>query len=592
MKKTAGICLFPIAIIFFWSLHLWASTVNVEIIHSQDRYQIGGAYPLLLRLKIKEPWYIHGPADKGSGLIPTVLSFRHSPVIKVEEITFPKPEKKKFDYTSNPVEVYSGLIPVRATLRISKDTPLGEHVITGNLSYQACSSEVCLPPENIPLTITVSAVPEGSFVTALNRDLFYSIPVEEDAEIEFPGIRPGTSLLFILLGIFLGGLALNLTPCIYPLIPITVSYFGGKSETVYGRVILHGILYIFGLAVTNSVLGVSSALSGGMLGAALQNPAVLLVIACIMLALGFSFFGFWELRLPGAVTKMASKRYSGYLGTFFMGLTLGVVAAPCLGPFILGLLVYVGQLGDPFLGFLYFFVLSIGMGLPLSVLAVFSGAIDRLPVSGDWMVWVRRFMGWVLVAMAMYIISPLISSTTVKSILFSAVIIFSGIHLGWLDKTGKGHGRFIFVKQCLSILIILCGFLYLGSAIQKKEGIHWIPYDPEILMNAAQNRMPVLLDFYADWCLPCKELDHRVFNDPEVVALSRNFIAVRLDLTRQRDLTDEARRQYQVYGVPTVVFINREGIEEKSLRIESLVNKPEFLDKMKRLLEESPPAQR
>ncbi|MBW1806314.1 MAG: sulfite exporter TauE/SafE family protein, partial [Deltaproteobacteria bacterium] len=218
----------------------------------------------------------------------------------------------------------------------------------------------------------------------------------------------GATLWLTLLGIFLGGLALNLTPCIYPLIPITVSYFGGKSGKIKENRVLHGLFYISGLALTNSILGVSAALSGGMLGSALQKPVVLIFVACIMIALGLSFFDIWEIRIPSVLTSMASRSFGGYFGTFFMGLTLGIVAAPCLGPFILGLLTYVGQQGDPFLGFLYFFVLSIGLGLPLAFLAVFSGAMDRLPLSGSWMVWIRRFMGWVLVGMAGYMISPLI----------------------------------------------------------------------------------------------------------------------------------------------------------------------------------------
>ncbi|GAG39910.1 unnamed protein product, partial [marine sediment metagenome] len=144
-----------------------------------------------------------------------------------------------------------------------------------------------------------------------------------------------------------------------------------------------------------------------------------------------------------------------------MGLTLGIVAAPCLGPFILGLLVYVGRMGDPFLGFLYFFVLSIGLGLPLSVLAVFSGAIVRLPKSGDWMLWIRKFMGWVLLGMAAFMISPLISHLFGRHWLLAGVSAAAGIHLGWLDKTGAKHRIFPYLKKAMGIVLVCGGIVYL-----------------------------------------------------------------------------------------------------------------------------------
>ncbi|MCJ7542174.1 MAG: sulfite exporter TauE/SafE family protein, partial [Desulfobacterales bacterium] len=375
MKKITLIFIFAIINSFFLP-HALASTVEVEIIHSQDRYPRNETFPIIFRLSISESWNIHSTIEEGSGLIPTLLTFNDSPEIKVDGIRFPKPEMKKFDYTSHPIGVYSGKILVRAMLGVNKNVTTGEHIIKGNLSYQACSAKACLPPENVPVIISLPVVPENTPITPLNQKKYYSSSLNKQVELEFPGSRPGSGFWLILLVIFLGGLALNLTPCVYPLIPITVSYFGGRSEKIRSNTILNGILYLLGLAVTNSVLGVSSALSGGMLGSALQHPVVVIFVALVMITLGFSFFGFWEIRVPAVLTRMTSKNYKGYFGAFFMGLTLGIVAAPCVGPFILGLFVYVGQKGDPFLGFIYFFVLSIGMGLPLCVLAVFSGSIS------------------------------------------------------------------------------------------------------------------------------------------------------------------------------------------------------------------------
>jgi len=432
---------------------------------------------------------------------------------------------------------------------------------------------------------------EGTHTVAQRQDLLLQVEGESIVEERSQEEGRGVSLWFTLLGIFLGGLALNLTPCVYPLIPITVSYFGGKSERIRGHTIAHGIFYIFGLAMTNSLLGLSAALSGGMLGFALQKPLVLIFVAGVMVAIGLSFFGLWEFSVPGWLTRLASKQHAGFFGTFIMGLTLGIIAAPCLGPFILGLLIYVGQIGDPFLGFLYFFVLSIGLGLPLSVLAVFSGAIARLPKSGDWMLWIRRFMGWVLLGMAAFMVSPVVSHLFGKHWLLAAVAAAAGIHLGWLDRTGRSLRIFPYLKKGMGTAMVCGGIIYLVLTVQHVSGIKWVPYDQSIIAKAVEEQKPVIIDFYAQWCGPCVAMEKQVFTDPKVIKLSRNFITMRLDLTKEQLFHEEVLNKYRVRGIPTVVFINRHGVEQESLRIKYLVDKSEFLDRLTRFLEESPSTQ-
>jgi thiol:disulfide interchange protein DsbD len=436
MKKNLFLCSLIVTGCFLMIPRLWAApTVTAEVIHSQDQYQAGGTYPVIIRLRVAESWYIHSAREEEDGLIPTALAFENGPFIEADDVRFPEPGRQEFAYTDGEVEVYSDTFRVVAMIRVDEKTPRGEKILTGHLSYQACSDKACLPPEKVNIRIPLFVVPPGSPVKPLNKAEFEGIQEDGRVGFDLPGGRAGAGLWLTLLFIFTGGLALNLTPCIYPLIPITVSYFGGKSQSAFSHTIIHGILYLTGLSVTNSALGVSSALSGGMLGSALQNPVVLIFVAGVMTALGLSFFGFWEIRVPGVLSRMASKSYKGYFGTFFMGLTLGIVAAPCLGPFILGLFTYVGQMGDPFLGFLYFFVLSLGMGLPLCILAIFSGAIDRLPMSGDWMIWIRKLMGWVLIAMAAYFIRPLFTSLPIKSLILAGVILIAGYTLdGWIRQ--------------------------------------------------------------------------------------------------------------------------------------------------------------
>jgi thiol:disulfide interchange protein DsbD len=396
------------------------------------------------------------------------------------------------------------------------------------------------------------------------------------------------SVWLTLLAIFLGGMALNLTPCVYPLIPITISYFGGKSENIKGQTILHGILYILGLSITNSFLGLSAALSGGILGSILQHPIVLVFVSGVLVAMGMSFFGLWEIRIPMQITKLASKNYTGFFGTFFMGLTLGIVAAPCLGPFILGLLTYVGQRGDPLWGFLCFFVLSLGLGIPLSILAIFSGKVSRLPKSGDWMLWIRKFMGWVLLGMAVFMAWPIISNSIVKTGLMAGVLIAAGIHLGFLDKTGAKIKFFPHIKKAIGIAIICGAVVYMSSKGGEVKEVQWLKYDESVFEIAKEQGKPAILDFYADWCRPCVEMEKRVFVDPEVIKLSSKFITMRLDVTKSEPFHDKVMRQYGVRGIPTIIFINREGVEEKRLRIIGYVDKSRVIKNLTWLLNKPP----
>ena len=391
-----------------------------------------------------------------------------------------------------------------------------------------------------------------------------------------------SGLLLTLVGVFFGGLALNLTPCVYPLIPITVSYFGGRGTDKAGLLSVHSLFFLLGLAVTNSTLGVVAALTGGLLGSVLQHPAVLIAIATILVGLALSFFGLWELRLPGFLTQAASRSYGGYGGSLFMGLTLGVVAAPCIGPFLIGLLTYVASTGNPYLGFMLFFTLSLGLGIPLATLAFFSGKLDRLPRSGEWMIWVRKLLGWVLVAMAAYFIKPLFSSHLAGIILLSAVILAAGVHLGFIDRTTGTFRVFGLMKKGVGIGAFALAAYMVTPLLTTGPGVAWQPYSEQVLDNAAMMGKPVIIGFYADWCAPCLELEQITFHDSEVVKQAEaNFVMIKIDLTRKGDpINEHLLRLYDVRGVPTVVFLDRNGREHPELRLVRYMPPVEFLERM------------
>lgn len=533
--------------------------------------------------KVEDGWHINSNVPSEEFAIATEFEIAAA-TGELLEVRFPPHAMKTFEFTGGKeLAVFDGTIAIPFRAKVKP----GVNALTAKLHYQACSNTVCLPPNDafadidVMKTVAAPAVAAAPAAPAAGGTSFTPLS-------SAPKNAQKTSLLssdvgstfaarglpLTLLAIFVLGLALNLTPCVYPLIPITLGYFGSQSGSSTGRRVALSSLYVLGIAITYSALGVFSALSGKLFGAWLQHPAVLMFFAALMLIMASSMFGAFEMQAPQFITRRSGGQ-SGLAGALTMGLVIGIVAAPCVGPFVISLIALVSSLQSPMLGFLMFFVLALGLGLPYLFLGIFASAATSIPRSGEWMLQVKKAMGFILIAMAFYFLRPLIGDLAFQygvaaSLLVGAAFLFFG----------KAQGAKVW-RVGIAALLLVSGVAF---AIPRKHAaaVSWDKYDAQALASARAAAKPVVIDFYADWCLPCKELDEKTFTDPAVIAELDRYVRVKADLTVAEDATTQAlTRQYEIIGVPTIVFVDANGAERKDLRLTGFEPPAKFLERAK-----------
>jgi thioredoxin:protein disulfide reductase len=543
----------------------------------------GGTATAIVTVTVEEGWHVNSSTPLDEYLIPTRVSLVLPPGWKADTPVYPAHRLANLSFSDTPVAVFEGEFTVR--VRVQAAAAASPHPeISGIVEAQACNDRQCMAPEEVAFTVTGSiADPTGGLADGQASRIGETATASGGGGAPSPGglsqrFLAGGLLLQLAL-VFVGGLALNLTPCVFPLIQITIGFFLAQKQS---RGWLLALTYALGMVVTYSSLGVVAALTGSLFGAALQSPWVIAVLVAVLIALAASMFGAWELRVPQWATRASGGR-QGHAGALVMGLVAGVVAAPCIGPFVLGLLTLVGQKGDPVYGFAMFFTLALGLSLPYVVLATSTTLIEKLPNAGAWMLSVRQLFGVLLLILAVYFVKPFIPGGA-GDLVEAIARILGGLYLLVVARPGHEMPAIDRIMRLASAAILAAGIIGLPGRTHAGDGaeLEWMRYDEASVQVAISSGQPVVLDFYADWCIPCKELDEKAFSHPEVAARLAGFARFKVDLTRSTPENAVIRERYQALGVPTIVFYNR-GQEVAGTRLSGFEEPAEFLARLDRV---------
>ncbi len=387
---------------------------------------------------------------------------------------------------------------------------------------------------------------------------------------------------------FLGGVLTSLTPCVYPLIPITVSIFGAKKAGRGEAMALSG-LYVLGIGAMYTALGVGAALTGQAFGGVMNNPLVIGFVALVFAVMAASMFGAFELALPSGVqARLNAVGGSGRAGAFAMGLVAGIIAAPCTGPVLTSILLLIAKQGSVALGAGLMLSFALGMGLLFFLIGAFSLS---LPKSGAWMETVKSVFGVALLAAAaIYLkdllpaLKPLFSAAR-SAALLAALAAAAGVLLGALHLSFHGAARERALKA-LGVLLVVGGVAYASGAAGARERalaeaseFTWLKTEQEAVALAKASGRPVIIDFWAEWCTACKELDKIAWSDPRVQAKAARFVAVKADGTESTDEFMALADKYGVVGMPTVIFIDGQGREVRD-RIIGAIDADEMLKRL------------
>jgi thiol:disulfide interchange protein DsbD len=553
----------------------------------------------------------------------------------IETISIP-PGTPKSDVTFGQVEVFHK--PFEARIALKRGTPAAEK-LTLVATYQGCNEPigVCYAPINkvVELTLPVAKAAAGAVANAVSgaavaaspafplaqvnkadptTELFQNAPAGPAVETESLKIErmfESGDFWLILTGFFGIGLLLSFTPCVFPMFPILSGIIANRGEHITrSRGFILSLAYVMGMAITYAIAGVAAGLSGAMLAAALQNAWVLGSFALIFVTLAFSMFGFYELQLPtflqSKLTEEAGHIRGGHLtGVFGMGALSALIVGPCVAAPLAGALLYISQTRDVLLGGSALFVMALGMGVPLLLLGASAGAL--LPKAGPWMEAVKQFFGVLLLGVAIWLISPVISAVA-HMLLWSALLIVSAIYLHAVDplkpdasgfrKFMKGVGMIALLLGVALLIGVLSGSRdilqplskigiaganpQMGEALASQNQhlqFQRVKTVAELDQRIAQSRDKyVMVDFYADWCISCKEMERFTFTDPKVQSRLKDVVLLQVDVTAGTADDFALLKRFKLFGPPGILFIDRMGRDVPNIRLIGFQDTERFIN--------------
>ena len=402
----------------------------------------------------------------------------------------------------------------------------------------------------------------------------------------------GGALLVPLLLIFVGGLLTALTPCVYPLIPITVSVFGARQASSRRRAVLLTSIYVFGIAVMFTSLGILAALTGRAFGSLLGNPWVVVGLAVLFVVFAASMFGAFDFQLPASLqTKLGGMGKAGVAGAFGMGLVAGIVAAPCTGPVLSGVLLHVATTQNVPLGASLLFTYALGLGVPFFLIGAFSLS---LPKSGAWMETIKSLFGVALLALALLYLRDafpaLGSALDLERVPFGAVLaaglVFLGVLLGAVHRSFHAWPADGTLKA-FGVLLAVAGIVMRPHAPLAQppalSQLEWIKGEQQAVERARAEGKPMVIDFFAEWCAACKELDKLTFSTAQFATEAERFVLAKVDGTDETEEIEKLYEKYGVKGLPTVIFVDSAGKVQGELTVTGFVPAAKFTELMRRV---------
>jgi thiol:disulfide interchange protein DsbD len=522
----------------------------------------------------------------------------------------PRGEEKDDEFFGR-IEVYHTPVEIRLPLLRENLEPTEVTLLVG---YQGCADiGICYPPQKKTLSL---ALPEGSAestvataATAPVATPLADAPLSEQDQLA-AALAGGDTAWTILL-FFGAGLLLALTPCVFPMIPILSSIIVGQGAAITTRkAFVLSVTYVLAMAATYTVAGIIAGLFGANLQAAFQNPWILASFAAVFVALSFSMFGFYELQLPSALqsklTEVSNKQQGGTLtGVAIMGLLSALIVGPCVAPPLMGALIYIGQTGDPLLGGAALFALSLGMGAPLVAIGTAGG--KYLPRAGGWMDAVKAVFGVLLLAVAVWMLERILPAA-VTVLLWALLLITSAVYMGAVDGVREGASGWRKLWKGLGLVLLLQGALMLtglaaGNAdpLQPLKGLGFgagtaqpqhlnfksiksvADLEREVAAAAAAGR-PVMLDFYADWCISCKEFEKYTFSQPQVIAALGDTVTLQADVTANDEHDQALLKRFSLIGPPGIIFYDTAGNELSAHRVVGFMPPEAFAAHVQRAL--------